>query len=78
MKTLAKPRPDSIIAISTDRLISSTIVGSHKNHLRNDKKIISYFLLIISFSTFLFFPESPKLSESICKSYNNEFVCNVW
>ena len=78
MKTLAKPQPNSTIAISADRLISATIVRNQKIYLRDNKKSIAYFLLIISFSIFLFFPESPKLSESICKSHNAESVCNIW
>ena len=36
------------------------------------------FILIISFSTILIFPESPKELENICETYNSREICNVW
>ena len=78
MKTLVRPQPDSTIAISADSLMPDKIVRNQKIYARDNQKIISYLLIISSFSIFLFFPESPKLSESICRSHNNESVCNVW
>ena len=36
------------------------------------------FVLLISFSTFLIFPDSPKELENICESYNSRKICNVW
>ena len=36
------------------------------------------FVLFISFSTILIFPESPKELENICESYNPIKICNVW
>ena len=36
------------------------------------------FVLLISFSTILIFPESPKDLENICESYNSKNICNVW
>ena len=78
MKTLVRPQLDSTIAISTDRLIPKKIVRNQEILHKDNKKIIPYFLLFFSFSIFLFFPESPKLSESICTSHNPESVCNVW
>ena len=35
------------------------------------------FVFLISFSTILIFPESPKELENICKSYNSNKMCNV-
>ena len=78
MKTLVRPQPISTIAISTDRLIPRKLVRNQKIHIRDNKKIISYLLLLFSFSIFLLFPESPKLSESICIRHNPELACNVW
>ena len=78
MKTLARPQPNSTIAISTDRLISQKKVRNQKIYFKDNKKIISYLLMLFSFSVFLFLPESPKLSESICTKHNPELVCNVW
>ena len=36
------------------------------------------FVFLISFSTILIFPESPKELENICDSYNSGKICNVW
>ena len=35
-------------------------------------------ILLISFSTILIFPESPKELEDICHIYNSRKLCNVW
>ena len=36
------------------------------------------FVLLMSFSTILIFPESPKELGNICESYNSTKICNVW
>ena len=36
------------------------------------------FILLLSFSTILIFPESPNELENICESYNSKKICNVW
>ena len=36
------------------------------------------FVVFISLSTILIFPESPRELESICESYNSHKLCNVW
>ena len=36
------------------------------------------FVFLISFSTILIFPESPRELENICKSYNATKICNIW
>ena len=36
------------------------------------------FILIVSFSTILIFPESPSELGNICESYNSRKICNVW
>ena len=58
-----------------------------KSYGRLKKKEISFinfkvyqklFVLLISFSTILIFPESPRELENICESYNSRNKCNVW
>ena len=58
-----------------------------KSYIRLKEKRISFinfkvyqklFVLLISFSTILIFPESPKELENICESYNATKICNVW
>ena len=36
------------------------------------------FVILISLSTILIFPESPKELENLCESYNSRKICNVW
>ena len=36
------------------------------------------FVVIISLSTILIFPESPRELENICESYNSRKLCNIW
>ena len=36
------------------------------------------FVILISFSTILIFPESPRELANICESYNSQKICDVW
>ena len=36
------------------------------------------FAVLMSLSTFLIFPESPRELENICENYNPRKLCNVW
>ena len=58
-----------------------------KSYSRLKEKEISFinfkvyqklFVLLISFSTILIFPESPRELENICENYNPQKICNVW
>ena len=58
-----------------------------KSYSRLKEKEISFinfkvyqklFVVLISFSTILIFPESPRVMENICESYNARKICNVW
>ena len=49
-----------------------------KFSLVNFKFYQNLFVLFISFSTILIFPESPKELENICETYNSREICNVW
>ena len=46
--------------------------------LVNFKFYQKFFVFLISLSTILIFPESPKELEDICESYNSRNICNVW
>ena len=75
MKTALKPDLKSEI---------SCISKSYPNHIEKEVSIVSFkfyqklFVFLISFSTILIFPESPKDLESICERYNSKNICNVW
>jgi len=58
-----------------------------KSHTRLTEKEISLnsskfyqklFILLISFSTILIFPDTPRELGNICESYNSRKICNVW
>ena len=36
------------------------------------------FIVLISLSTILIFPESPSELENICENYNSKELCTVW
>ena len=36
------------------------------------------FVFLISFSTILIFPESPRELGYVCESYNPRKICSVW
>ena len=36
------------------------------------------FVVLISMSTMLIFPESPREIENICVNYNSIKLCNIW
>ena len=46
--------------------------------LINFKLYQKLFVLLISFSTILIFPESPRELGSICENFNSRKICNVW
>jgi hypothetical protein len=46
--------------------------------LTNLKFYQKLFILLISFSTILIFPESPRELGNICENYNSGKICNVW
>ena len=46
--------------------------------LVNFKFYQKLFVFLISFSTILIFPESPKELENICENYNSRKICDVW
>ena len=67
-------------------LKSKTFCNS-KSYIRLREKEIStvdfkfyqkLFVVLISLSTILIFPESPRELENICESYNSRKLCNVW
>ena len=75
MKTALKPDLKSktyCVSKSYSRLTEKEI------SLTNFKFYQKLFVLFISFSTILIFPESPKELGNICESYNSKRLCNVF
>ena len=75
MNTAFKPDLKS----KTFRIIESyTPLIEKEINLVNFKLYQKLFVFLISFSTILIFPESPRELENICESYNSKKICNVW
>ncbi len=75
MKTVFKPDLKSktyCLSKSYSRFIEKEV------NLINFKFYQKLFVLIISFSTILIFPESPRELGNICESYNSRKICNIW
>ena len=75
MKTVLKPElklKTYCISKSYSRLKEKEI------SLINFRVYQKLFVVLISFSTILIFPESPRELENICESYNARKICNVW
>ena len=75
MKTALKPDLKTktfCVSESYPRLIENEV------SLVNIKFYQKLFIVLISFSTILIFPQSPRELGSICETYNSRKICNVW
>ena len=75
MKTVLEPE----LKLKTYCISKSySLLVEKENCLVNFKFYQKLFVLLISFSTILIFPESPRELENICENYNARKICNVW
>ena len=72
-------------AFRSDLKSKTFFISKSYTHLRekeiclvNFKFYQKLFIILISFSTILIIPESPRELQNICESYNPRKVCNVW
>ena len=73
------------VAVKTDLKSKTFCVSeSHNDLIEKETSVINskfyqiLFVVLISLSTFLIFPESPRELENICENYNSRKLCNVW
>ena len=78
MKTLVKSEAKLKTLIIRNRTSNLLEKENSSISIINFKFYQKIFLLLISLSTFLIFPESPKELENVCKSYNSGQICNIW
>ena len=57
---------------------SFTVLREKENNLVDFKFYQKLFVVLITLSTILIFPESPRELEDICETYNSRKLCNVW
>ena len=75
MKTAVKSDFNSKILCES----KSLILRIHKEKRMVDIKFYQkLFVVFLSLSTILIFPESPRELENICESYKARTICNVW
>ena len=75
MKTAIKPD----LKLKTYRISKScNRLTEQEISFINFKFYQKLFVLLISFSTILIFPESPRELGSICEIHNSKKICNVW
>jgi len=72
-------------ATKTDfKLKTFSITKSYSPLIEKEISFVSFkfyqnlFILLVSVSTILIFPESPRELGNICESYNSRKICNVW
>ena len=72
-------------AVKTDLKSKTFCVGeSYTDLIEKETIVINFkfyqklFILLISFSTILIFPESPGQLGKICEIHNSIKLCNVW
>ena len=72
-------------AVKPKLKLKTFCISKSYTHLREKEiSLIDYkfyqklFIVLISLSTFLIFPESPRELENICENYNSRKLCNVW
>ena len=53
-------------------------LNERETSLVNFKFYQKLFVVLISLSSILIFPESPRELENICQSYYSKKLCNVW
>ena len=56
---------------------SYIFLKERETSLVNFKFYQKLFVVLISLSTILIFPESPRELENICETYNSKKLCNV-
>ena len=76
-----------MIKATVKPILKSKTVCISKSYTRLTEKEISLvsfklyqklLILLISFSTILIFPDSPRELGNICENYNSRKICNVW
>ena len=72
-------------AVKNDLKLKTFAVSKSYTHLiEKEMSVVNFkfyqklFILLISFSTILIFPESPRKLGNICEVYNSTKSCNVW
>jgi len=73
------------IAVKPDLKTKTFCISKNFTRLRKKETTLidikfyqKLFVVFISLSTILIFPDSPRELENICESYNSRKLCDVW
>ena len=77
MKTIAKSKIHLNICSKRDRSFHLSENLEIPLSIKDIKFYQKFFVVFITLSTILIFPESPKEIEKICKNYNSGEICAV-
>ena len=78
MKTLVKPLAKLNTEIHLNQPYPQNRLKSHS--LQYTKSHIKWKILLVmmSFFTFIAYPDSPEIEANICNKFNSEQACNIW
>ena len=72
-------------AVKPDLRLKTFYISKNYTHLRvkeislfDSRFYQKLFVVLISLSSILIFPESPRELENICQRHNSYELCNVW
>ena len=78
MKTLAKPLVKLNTEIYLNQSYSQNRLKSYSLQYRKFHIKWKFLLVMMSFFTFIAFPESPEIGGNICNKFYSEEACNIW
>ena len=78
MKTLVKPLAKLNIEIYLNQSYGQNRLKSHSLQYRKSHIKWKFLLLMMSFFTFIAYPDSPEIEGIICNKFNSEQACNIW
>ena len=78
MKTLVKPLAKLNTEIYLNQSYHQNRLKSHSLQYRKSHIKWKFLLVMMSFFTFIAYPDSPEIEGNICNKFNSEKVCNIW
>ena len=78
MKTLVKPLAKLNTEIFLNQSYPQNRLKSHSLQYRKSHIKWKFLLAMMSFFTFIVYPDSPEIQGNICNKFNSEQACNIW
>ena len=78
MKTLVKPLAKLNTEIYLNQSYAQNRLKSHSLQYRKSQIKWKFLLAMMSFFTFIAYPDLPEIEGNICNKFNSEQACNIW